>query len=1182
MTKGRRAAPAPQRVVGIGASAGGLDALKQLVAAIPDDTGLAFVVLQHLPPSQTGQLASLLARASRLPVRNAATGHRIEPNAIVVVPPRTAACLYRGALVLRTAKGGARPRMPIDSLFGSLAEVLGARAVGVVLSGTAHDGTDGLRAIQTAGGLTFAQDPATAQFDEMPRSAIAAGVAELVLAPALIGEKLGTIARLGSRPTAAPAAAAPPDIDRIFAQLREASGIDFTSYKRKTIERRLARRLAKHHLGSLADYSKYLEAHPDEARTVYEDLLIHVTEFFRDRPVLDRLVARVFPEILGKRPADAPVRVWVPGCSTGEEVYSLAILLLESLGDRGRQIQMFGTDLSERAIDTARQGCYPEAIVARVGPKRIARFFVREDGGYRIKREVRERCVFVRHDVVSDPPFSRLDLVSCRNVLIYLGAPLQHRAIPIFHYALEQPGYLLLGRSETITGFEALFEPLDVDARIYARKPAARTALTFPLGGQLAQQPRHSPLGIPRSPIEVQRDVDHVLLARYAPACVLVDDNLDVVQFRGRTGPYLEQPPGHPQVNLLKLARDGLVSELPLAIQRARRADLPVRRENVVVRDHNRDHRFHLEVVPLSRIAGGKRHFLIVFEPSTSQAPPRRQAAGKATRDRSQLQRVSQELDATKQYFQSVVAQHLAATEELGITNEELQSANEELQSTNEELQTAKEELHSTNEELESLNEELQRSNVLLRETNDDLVNVLASVEIAIIIVDAERRVRRFTPKARHLIKLIAGDVGRPIADLQTSVAAAGLDEAITAVIETLAIHESEVQHSDGTCYRMQIRPYRTTDRKIGGAVIAFVDITALRAAHAYAAAIVETVPTPLVVLDDELRIESANRAFYAAFDTAPTRANGRPLLELGAWHDPTLQRRLAAVITSGTGFDDHEVVYRGSDGERVLRLGAQRLPPVAAGKLILIGIADVTDRWRLEQAREAATCERNAFLDAITHELRSPLSAILLWAEALRGFEHDDPRRLRAIDTIADSARSEAQLVDDLLELALSRAAELSMDLEPIDPSPIMGAVIESARAEADAKQIAVETALDTGLTITADPRRLRQIGASLLGNAIKFTPAGGKVFVALTRHNGAMELQVRDTGQGMSREFLSRAFEPFTRADASSTRIHRGLGIGLALVRHLVESQGGTIEATSPGDGQGTTFTVRIPSHV
>ncbi len=1182
MSNVRRATAAPQRVVGIGASAGGLDALKRLVASLPIDTGLAYVVLQHLPPSQIGQLAMLLASTTTMPVIDVVSGHRIKPNTILVVPPHVAACLLRGALVLRASKPGVRPRLPIDGLLRSLADVLGERAIGVVLSGSAQDGTEGLRAIHDVGGLTFAQDPATAQFDDMPRSAIAAGVVEAVLAPEAIGAELaalgGLVDRAPATPAPAPVASA---IDRVLVQLREASGIDFTSYKRSTIERRLARRIAKHHLATLEDYSKYLAEHRDEAAAVYEDLLIHATEFFRDPGVFDAIAERILPAILDGKGEDAPLRVWVPGCSTGEEVYSFAIVALEQLGTSGRQLQLFGSDLSERAIETARRGHYSESIASKVSPERLQRFFRREDGGYRINRDVRERCVFVRHDLVNDPPFSKLDIVSCRNLLIYLGPALQKRAIPILHYALNQPGYLILGPAETIAGFESLFSTIDGEARIYGRKPAPRAALTFPITGRTDPLPRRTAT---RSVVDVERDVDHLLLARYAPACVVVDDNLDVVQFRGRTGPYLETPAGQPQLGLLRMARDGLAPQLPLAVQKARRSDAPVRMEIIVVREHGHQHRFHLEVVPLRGSLEAKRYVLLVFEDATGKPAGKKLRATTVRRGResNEVVRARQELEATKEYLHSIVAQHHATSEELGITNEELQSANEELQSSNEELQTAKEELQSTNEELETVNDELQHGNRLLHEANDDLVNVLASVDIAIIIVDTERRVRRFTPRARSVMKLIAGDLGRPIADLQPSVTIPGLDAAIATVVETLAVHEAEVRDHDGTSYRMQIRPYRTADDKISGAVIAFVDITALRAARERAKAIVSTVPTPLVVLDDRLRVISANAAFCSSFRTVESDALGRGLLEIGAWGSRTLRDELAAVATHGTTVHELAVDWHGVDrGDvRALVLTATPIPPAEGGRSILVGIADTTLERRLKLAQVAATQERDAFLDAVSHELRTPLSAILLWAEALRDLEPGDPRRTQAIDTITQSARAEAQLVDDLLELALSRSAKLSIHLTPIDPSTIVQAAVSGERLAASGKQIEITTAIASGSTIEADPRRLRQIVTNLVSNAVKFTPAGGKVWVALDVANGAMKLSVRDTGPGIAPQLLPRVFEPFSQGDQSSTRAHRGLGIGLALVRHFVERQHGTIEVTSPGEGLGTTFTVRLPA--
>ncbi len=1128
---------APQRVVGIGASAGGLDALRQLVGKLPRDSGLAFVILQHLPPGQTGLLAGLLASTTPLPVVDVTSGHRIEPNTILVVPAHTSAALSHGALVLHTAKAGTRPELPIDGLFASLAAVLRENAVGVVLSGTQSDGTEGLRAIHAAGGLTFAQDPATAQFDDMPRAAITAGVVQTVLSPAEIGAALGA---LGTPPERV---AEPPGLEHVLEQLREASGVDFSSYKRSTIERRLARRLAKHQLSSLEAYSAFLVANPEEARSVYEDLLIHVTEFFRDGPMLEMLVGRLAPG------GDVAVRVWVPGCSTGEEVYSLAMLLVERFGER-REVQLFGSDLSEHAIDCARIGRYPESVAAQVGAERLARFFKRDGDGYRINREIRERCIFARHDLVTDPPFSRLDAVSCRNVLIYLDGSLQRRVIPLFHYALNQPGFLLLGRAESIGDLEDLFATVDGDARLFARKPASRPVLTFPLAGQLGRLPLRSSASSVYTPLQLQHEIDQILLARYSPPCVVVDERLDIIQFRGRTGAYLEPPPGHPEHNLLRMARPGLASELPLAVQSARRDDLPVRRANLAIGDH----RFDLEVVPLRATDHAARHFLILFEAVVAPLAAKltNGAAAPSILDDRELERLRQELSATKEYLHVVVTQHLATTEDLGVANEELQSTNEELQSSNEELQTAKEELQSSNEELETVNEELAIGNARLGEVNDDLANVLASVEIAIIMVDIERRIRRFTPRARAVMKLIAGDIGRPIADLKPTVEAPGLDAAIAKVIETLVLHESEVRDPDGACYRMQIRPYRTSGDQIRGAVITFVDITALRAAHDYATAIIETVPTPIVVLDDRLRIESANPAFYAGAQPD--------------WSAPSLRARLDEVVATGTGFDDLEV----SRAERLLRLGARLIP---GSRSLLVGIADITERRRLERAR-------GAFLDAVSHELRTPLAAILLWAQALRSLPADDPRRAGAIETIVECVGVEARLVDDLIEVASSRSGHLNVELESIDPCPVIEAAVAALRSDADAKQIAVDVVCVPSAPIGVDPRRLRQIAVSLISNAIKFTPVGGHVWIELVRDGVGMELRVRDTGPGIAPELLATVFEPFSQGDDSRTRAHRGLGIGLALARHLVERHQGTIVASSPGYGHGTTVTVRIPA--
>jgi two-component system CheB/CheR fusion protein len=810
-------------------------------------------------------------------------------------------------------------------------------------------------------------------------------------------------------------------------------------------------------------------------------------------------------------------------------------------------------------------------IATHVSEKRLQRFFVRENSGYRIRRELRERCVFARHDLVNDPPFSKLDLVSCRNLLIYLGPRLQQRAIGVMHYALNQPGFLLLGRAETVGDLSTLFREIDSEARIYARKPSTRAGPILAGAGRMPA-PIRTQLAV-RSHTDVQRDVDHVLLARYAPPCVLVNEAFEILQFRGHTGLYLEPPTGQPQLSVLRMARGDLATELPLALQRAHRTGLAVRKENIRIRDRRHEHCVHLEIVPI-RGADHEPQFLVMFEPQPERVAPKKPARKGRERDAGELERLRHELASTKEYMHSVLTQHLATTEELGLTNEELQSTNEELQSSNEEMQTAKEELHSTNEELETVNEELHARNEQLGAVNDDLVNVLASVEIAMIIVDTERCVRRFTPTSRSVMNLIAGDVGRPIADLHPTIAVPDLDATIAAVIDSHVVHESEVEDpSTGTFYRMQVRPYLTADRSTKGAVLSFIDITALRSARNFRAAIVDTVPTPMVVLGPDLRIQSANRSFGEVFRTTEAVMIGRTLLDVGDWRSPDLQARLHHVLDGGPGLDGLEVDHHDATGVRMLRITANALPVMGDRRSILVGIEDVTER-------EAARRERDAFLDAVSHELRTPLSAILLWAQALKTLDADDPQRDTAIATIIDCVKSEARLVDDLLEVALSRSIELSLALEVGDPAPIVASVVEVSRSTARAKDITLSTDIEHGSQISMDPRRLEQICTKLVANAIKFTPERGTVGVSLAQANGVVTLAVRDTGLGVVANRIPHVFEPFSREDGSTSRSHAGLGIGLALVRHLVERHGGTIAVESLGVDRGSLFTVRIPT--
>lgn len=829
---------APFSVVGVGASAGGLEALTALLRHLPAQPGFALVVVQHLDPTHPSSLAELLERKAKMPIREVTDGTPVEVNHAYVIPPAADLVLRAGVFRLTPRADVGVPHFPIDAFLRSLAEDRADQAVGVILSGTGTDGSLGLKAVRTAGGTTFAQDD-SAKFDGMPKSAVAAGCVDVVLPPDGIAAALLRLVR-----TPAPAAELPPDdaasFSTLFRAVRNVTRVDFAGYKLGTVSRRVQRRMAIHKLDRVPEYARYVEQNPDEARALFEDMLIHVTSFFRDPDVFEALRTDVFPLCLVDRPADSPIRVWVPGCSTGEEVYSLAVALLEFLGDKTTPpIKLFGTDLSEMAVETARAGKYPASIATDVSPDRLRRFFVAADGGYQITQTVRDLCVFARHDVTRDPPFNNMDLVSCRNVLIYLGADLQKRVLPVFHYALKPNGWLLLGTSETVPFLSDLFQPVSPKQRIFSRRPATtRTLLDFASPEVASAEPMHEFHRVgthaARSS-DVLHEADRVALA-HAPPGVVVNDSLEVLQIRGDTSPYLELAPGVASLGLLKLVRDGLQVLLRTAIDEARTGNTRIHKEGIGCEIADRPRLLNLSVTPFTVPPGGPRYFLILFEDVTP--PPRSgETSGETTSPGlAEAERVMQllaELATTRSSLQAAIEELEAHNEELHAANEEAVSSNEELRSTNEELQTAKEELQATNEELRTVNEELNHRIRAVVELGNDLTNLLTSVQIPIVMLGPDLRVRRFTPSAVKLFSLIPGDVGRPFGDITSRLDVPNLGQLITTVIDTLAVVERDVQDRDGRWYGLSIRPYRTQDNKIDGAVLSAIDIDVAKRALA-------------------------------------------------------------------------------------------------------------------------------------------------------------------------------------------------------------------------------------------------------------------------------------------------------------------------------------------------------------
>jgi two-component system CheB/CheR fusion protein len=957
-------------IVGIGASAGGLEALTELLEKLPADLGAALVFVQHLDPRHKSNLVEILGRVTRMRVTEISDGARLEPNCLYVMPPDRDVAVLHGVLHLMSRSGGSELHLPIDYFFRSLAQDQGNCAVGVVLSGTGSDGSSGLRAIKAEGGITFAQQPESAKYNGMPLSAAATGQVDFVLKPKDIAAELVAITRHpyieGRRQQANHTLFDSPDaLQKIFIVLRKATGVDFAHYKQSTVERRLSRRMALHKVESVRQYLRFLEATPGEVSALFEDMLINVTAFFREAEAFETLKAQVFPRIFENRLEEAPVRVWIPACSTGEEAYSIAIALVEYMQkhDLTRTVQIFATDVSDAAIERARSGKYLDEIAETVSPERLRRFFVKNGVGYQVAKAIRDLCVFAKQNVTKDPPFSNLDLLSCRNLLIYMGPVFQKRIIPTFHYALKPNGFLMLGQSETIGSFADLFSLIDRVHKIYAKKvTAVRLPLEFgtadfrirPEGPLLKATPQRS-----TGEVDLQREADRLVLNQYAPPGVIVNGEMEILHFRGQTGQFLAPAPGAATLNLLKMAREGLALDLRAAIHKAGKKNQPVRKEGLQCRSNGGMLELSIEVIPIHESGADETYFLVLFEQARPAAGPGKAAAGKPSAAHKEVeqeaQRLREELAQTKETLQHIIEEHETTNEELRAANEEIQSANEELQSTNEELETAKEELQSTNEELTTLNGELESQNLELNQAVDDFNNLHNSVNIPVVLLGTDLRIRTFTPPAERSLRLIPADSGRPINELKLGIEVADLERKVLDVIQTLNTCEEEVRAYDGHWYVMRIRPYRTNDNKITGAVLALIDVHErkiaehqLSNARILAESVLATVREPLLVLSGDLHVKMATAAFYRTFRVSPLETEGRPVYSLGngQWNIPALRQFLERVIPHDSTLEDFEVEHEFPGiGRRRIRLNARRIDQTGEQPpLILLALEDMTD----------------------------------------------------------------------------------------------------------------------------------------------------------------------------------------------------------------------------------------------
>lgn len=831
-------------IVGIGASAGGLEALVELFQNMPNNTGLGYVVVTHQHPGHISLLPELLGKITTLRVIEATDGMKVEPDHVYVGPPGGYLAILNGTLHRMDAGKSESPHLPIDAFFRSLAEDQREKAICIILSGTGSDGTFGLKAIKSESGMAIVQKITSAKYAGMPSSAVITGLADYVLTPAEMPGQLIIYARspfLTSRNEVIAPLELPEPMQKIFVLLRARVGHDFSGYKSSTIRRRIERRMNLQQFQNAEEYVKFLQNNPQELDLLFKELLISVTNFFRDPEAFESLAKIVLPKLLESRPDNYTLRVWVPGSATGEEVYSLAILMRETMEFMKKhfEMQIFGTDLDNAALDHARSGLYSDAVAADISPQRLERNFIRDNGSYRIRKDIREMVVFAVQNVIKDPPFTKLDVISCRNLLIYLNADLQKRLLPVFHYALKPGGLLFLGPSEGISGFTNLFEVVDKKWKIYRRKESPIAVFpTMDLSAPVSKlnvEPRVITAARPTRESNIGNVVEKLLLTRFAPASVVVNDRGDVVYIHGRTGAFLEPPSGQPRLNLQAMAKEGLQFELGAALRHAVAGNEDIVREAVRIRSGSDDPTYiDLSVTRIKEPETMRGLFLITFQPrpAPGEREPLKHRPPGESEETGRMEELERELQCTRESLQITIEDLEVSNEELKSTNEELQSTNEELQSTNEELETSKEEMQSLNEELTTVNSEMHLKVEDLSRVNDDMQNLLNSTEIATIFLDKKLNIKRYTEQARHLINLIPSDIGRPLGDLVSKLAYPPLVADCLEVLRTLVFKLTEVQSRDDHWYLMRIMPYRTAENVIDGVVLTFVDINPVKQAE--------------------------------------------------------------------------------------------------------------------------------------------------------------------------------------------------------------------------------------------------------------------------------------------------------------------------------------------------------------
>jgi len=1207
----------PLAVVGIGASAGGLDALKDFFKAMPSDSGMAFVVIQHLEPTHESQMAGILARYTEMTVVTAQDGASVEAGCVYTIPASKYLSIEAGRLRLTEPMERHGMRMAIDFFFRSLAQDQKEKAVCIVLSGSGSDGTQGLRAVRSAGGMCMAQDPGTAQFGIMPQSAIDTGLVDYVLpADRIPHALLDYVRHFRTRPPESPeetADAGPlDDLESILKLLQSGTNSDYRCYKMGTVVRRIERRMGLRQIAGMGDYLSLLRKDPQELVQLAKDMLIGVSSFFRDPEAFGRLQETALAPLVAGRSFDSPFRVWVPGCATGEEAYSVTMLLLEALASagKGNPVQVFASDVDEDALETARTGIYPESIAVDVPPERLDRFFSHKDDRYQVNKQLREAVVFARQNLIADPPFSKMDLITCRNVLIYLQPEAQRKVISIFSFALNVGGFLFLGKSETPTDPRGLFEVLSKPHRIYRLARPNHHAADLPVfSGASARGAGVAADRAPAPPSAAELTIlnQQVLLRHFDAAIVLVEPKGKILHFYGPTEKYLGHPKGAASLNVFDMAAGAMATKLRRAIGQALSSNQPVTIRQAPT--SRKGSAFaNATVAPVPGRAGDERMLAIILEdaPVPAAAHP---AAQPIAEDECAVSQLEAEIRALRTELEETNQEHESAGEQLKAANEEVMSMNEELQSTNEELETSKEELQSINEELNTVNNQLNEKVGEITEVNNDLANLFSSTEIATVFLDAQLRIKRFTPRAIELFNLIASDLGRPLAHITQNFDGSSLSADIAAVMRDLTPIEKEVQTPENRWYTMRILPYRTLDNRIDGAAVTFADVTrlkrlesSLQSAKAYAENIVGTIRQPLLVLDSDLRVVSANPAFYQTFKVAPKATVGELLYELGdgQWDIAHLRKLLAEIIPARSEFKELQVGHEFPGmGFRIICLNAcliesaERQTP-----MILLALEDVTEREQARQQIESLAAEldrrvreRTAELDRAVAELEQRARQLRALAAELTLAEHKERKRLAQIlhddlqqllaavkfsvgslhcaggDPIVKNRIDELDhLVDE--SIRLSRSLLVQLNPPALSDSGLVAAM--KWLAEEMKRMHGLIVHVTAGNEIPPDTEGvvilLFHAVRELLFNIVKHAGVEAATVDVRRLTGDQVQITVADEGAG---------FDP----DAALLRKDSSTGLGLFGIRERIAHLGGRMEMESaPGRGTRVTLVAEI----